>query len=118
MAKERRGGKVVYVKTSAEGAQAKQSIPGLTGFNLSAEKKAKLENDVRTHSKEDNDRAEYNITRALERETKVVTQYDLYRKVNYIKSAEDKWWTDHVYQYEYLTEELKEFKRLRKKYNQ
>lgn len=83
---------------------------------LSAKQKLEWINDLKTHTKEENDRAERNLQRGFDREKKVIdTGYKTYMQMKYIKDENDPWWQDHVKTYNQLKETINFVKKQRKK---
>jgi hypothetical protein len=77
----------------------------------------KINDNVKSHSKSDNDRAERNTYNALQREKSVVENLDEYIRLGHIKSANDEWFKGHVESYNFLKAQYKEFLKARKKHN-
>ena len=90
---------------------------GASNFSLSDSEIKKINDDVRSHSKSDNDRAERNTYNALQREKSVVENIDEYIRLGYIKSANDAWYQNHIEAYNSLNAKYKELQKARKKYN-
>lgn len=84
---------------------------------LSNDQTLKINNNVKTHSKEDNDRAERNILGRLNKEKDIVNNLDKYIRLGTIKSANDEWFKGHVESYNFLKAQYKEFLKARKKHN-
>ena len=90
---------------------------GASNFSLSDSEIKKINDDVRSHSKSDNDRAERNTYNALQREKSVVENIDEYIRLGHIKSANDEWYQNHIEAYNSLNAKYKELQKARKKYN-
>ena len=88
-----------------------------TNYSLSNGEIKKINDNVKSHSKSDNDRAERNTYNALQREKSVVENLDEYIRVGHIKSASDEWFQGHIEAYNSLSAKLKEIQKARKRYN-
>ena len=88
-----------------------------SNLSLSDSEIKKINDDVKSHSKSDNDRAERNTYNALQREKSVVENLDEYIRSGHIKSANDEWYQNHIKAYNSLNAKYKELQKARKKYN-
>lgn len=111
--KMRKDGKVIYIPKSESGKAGR----GANGFSLSDSEIKKINDNVKSHSKSDNDRAERNTYNALQREKSVVENLDEYIRSGHIKSANDEWYQNHIEAYNSLSAKYKELQKARKKYN-
>lgn len=108
MAKGNRGG-----RGSSSGKTGREA----SNFSLSDSEIKKINDDVKSHSKSDNDRAERNTYNALQREKSVVENLDEHIRLGHIKSANDEWYQNHIKAYNSLNAKYKELQKARKKYN-
>lgn len=97
---------------SSNGEAGKASNLSLSDIEIK-----KINDDVKSHSKSDNDRAEKNIFNALNKEKDVVENLDEYIRLGHIKSANDEWYQNHIKAYNSLNAKYKELQKARKKYN-
>lgn len=103
--------------SSKAGGSGKVGSGATTNYSLSDGEIQKINDNVKSHSKSDNDRAERNIYNALQREKSVVENLDEYIRVGHIKSASDEWFQGHIEAYNSLSAQLKEIQKARKRYN-
>lgn len=99
------------------GSSSGKAGRGASNFSLSDSEIKKINDNVKSHSKSDNDRAERNTYNALQREKSVVENLDEYIRLGHIKSANDEWFKGHVESYNFLKAQYKEFLKARKKHN-
>ena len=99
------------------GSSSGKAGRGASNFSLSDSEIKKINDNVKSHSKSDNDRAERNTYNALQREKSVVENLDEYIRLGHIKSANDEWFKGHVESYNFLKALYKEFLKARKKHN-
>ena len=85
------------------------------GGNVSAERVAQIKRGIATHSSEQNDRAERNYLRDIQKEKEIVDRKDAYIRTGHIKSANDPWFKDHVNSYNNLKAQLEIFRKERKR---
>ena len=101
----------------AEVVQAAEQAEKRVTFLCLIAKSKKINDNVKSHSKSDNDRAERNTYNALQREKSVVENLDEYIRLGHIKSANDEWYQNHIESYNSLNAKYKELQKARKKYN-
>lgn len=99
------------------GSSSGKAGRGASNFSLSDSEIKKINDNVKSHSKSDNDRAERNTYNALQREKSVVENLDKYIRLGHIKSANDEWYQNHIESYNSLNAQYKELQKARKKYN-
>lgn len=83
---------------------------GASGGGLSKDKKAEIINDIKSHSSEDNDRAERNMRKWIERSKEVVDNKRIYEQQGHMES-----YNYHLSTYNSLTKELDFFRKERKR---
>lgn len=106
-----------YRSSKVGGGGGKGGSGATTNYSLSDGEIKKINDNVKSHSKSDNDRAERNTYNALQREKSVVENLDEYIRVGHIKSANDEWFQGHIEAYNSLSAKLKEIQKARKRYN-
>lgn len=70
---------------------------------------------IRSHTREENDRAIRNIQRDLEREEEIARNYRAYVARGAITGESDPWWVGHQRTLGYLRAQLAEFERVRRR---
>ena len=98
------------------GSKSGKAGRGASNFSLSDSEIKKINDNVKSHSKSDNDRAERNILGRLNKEKDIVNNLDKYIRLGTIKSANDEWFKGHVESYNFLKAQYKEFLKARKKH--
>ena len=83
--------------------------------NLTQDRKTRITNGIETHTKEQNDRAEQQYLNYIKREKEIISNYDNYIKIGYIKSKNDEWWKGHEDNYNSLQAQLKFFRKERRR---
>lgn len=97
------------------GSSSGTATGGGAGSKLSASRKETITNGIKTHTKEQNDRAEASYKRSIVKEREVVENASAYIRVGYIKSTSDPWFQGHVKTLNSLDAQLKFFKKERKR---
>lgn len=88
---------------------------GGAGSKLSASRKETITNGIKTHTKEQNDRAEANYKRSIAKEREVVENASAYIRSGHIKNTSDPWFQGHVESLNSLNAQFKFFKKERKR---
>lgn len=70
---------------------------------------------IASHTREQNDQAERNIRRDLDREEEIARNYRFYIANRTITSESDPWWQEHQRTLGYLRAQLAEFERVRRR---
>lgn len=97
------------------GSSSGAATGGGAGSKLSKSRKETITNGIKTHTKEQNDRAEANYKRSIAKEREVVENASTYIRLGHIKSTSDPWFQGHVESYNSLTAQLKFFQKERKR---
>lgn len=97
------------------GSSSGTSIGGGAGSKLSASRKETITNGIKTHTKEQNDRAEVSYKRSIAKEREVVENASAYIRSGYIKNTSDPWFIGHVESLNSLNAQFKFFKKERKR---
>ena len=97
------------------GGSSGTATGGGAGSKLSASRKETITNGIKTHTKEQNDRAESNYKRSIAKEREVVENASAYIRSGKIKSTNDPWFQGHVESYNNLTAQLRFFEKERKR---
>lgn len=90
---------------------------GLLGKGLSPTERASLTKGIKSHTKEENDKAESRLERNLHKELEVVKNAQTYISLGKIKDTNDQWFQEHVRSAKELSAQLKFFRQQRKRLN-
>lgn len=82
---------------------------------LSVLEKKKITDGIKTHTKEQNDRAENSYLESIGKERNIIENFNSYVKIGYIKSKSDSWWIGHEITYNNLKAKYDFFKKERKR---
>lgn len=102
-----------HSRSNGSRSAGKDGVSG--GYTLSEQDKSSWINDLTTHTKEENDRAERNLQYYIEQEKKYMDNYDYFIRIGHIKGEQDPWWQGHVDSYNSLKAQLEFVKKQRKK---
>ncbi len=86
-----------------------------TPTSLTQDVKSRITNGIDTHTKEQNDKAEQSYLNKIERQKEIISNYDNYVKIGYIKGKNDEWWKYHEDTYNFLRAKLKFFREERRR---
>ena len=82
---------------------------------LSTAEKQRITNGIASHTESQNNSAMRYYEERVEREQRVIDNYDSYIRIGYIKSKSDPWWLDHEKSLESLKAQYDFFRKERKR---
>lgn len=82
---------------------------------LSTAEKQRITNGIASHTESQNDSAMRYYEKRIEREQRVIDNYDGYIRSGYIKGKSDPWWVDHEKSLESLKAQYDFFQKERKR---